>query len=87
MPAGPIGACWKAGSWSDLAWEANTWAGAGAAAVTFNDLTTIWCQDYQPVLSVNGLDDPTLIAKDLHNVLPFDDDLNTAYAAYITANF
>jgi hypothetical protein len=55
MPAGPIGACWKAGSWSDLAWEANTWAGAGAAAVTFNDLTTIWCQDYQPVLSVNGL--------------------------------
>jgi hypothetical protein len=87
MPAGPIGSCWKAGSWSDLAWEANTWSGAGAAAVTFNDLTTIWCQDYQPVLSVNGLDDTTLVAKDLHNVLPFDSDLNTAYAAYITTNF
>lgn len=28
MPAGPIGACWAAGSWLDTAWEADTWAGA-----------------------------------------------------------
>ncbi len=28
MPAGPIGSVWSLGSWSDLAWEENTWADA-----------------------------------------------------------
>lgn len=28
MAAAAIGTCWASGSWSDTAWEANTWAGA-----------------------------------------------------------
>lgn len=28
MAAGPIGACWKSGSWPDTAWQASSWAGA-----------------------------------------------------------
>lgn len=28
MPAGPIGACWASGSWTDTCWAENTWSGA-----------------------------------------------------------
>ena len=31
MAAGPVGAVWASGSWSDTAWESDVWAGAGAA--------------------------------------------------------
>jgi hypothetical protein len=30
MPAGPIGAVWAAGSWTDTCWEVGTWADEGA---------------------------------------------------------
>lgn len=30
MPAGPIGASWAAGSWTDTSWEIGTWAGLGS---------------------------------------------------------
>lgn len=32
MPAGVIGSCWRAGTWSDTTWEADSWA-AGASVV------------------------------------------------------
>jgi hypothetical protein len=31
VPAGAVGSVWAAGSWSDLAWEAFTWADVSAA--------------------------------------------------------
>jgi hypothetical protein len=30
MPAGPIGSVWAAGTWTDVCWEADTWADAAA---------------------------------------------------------
>lgn len=94
MPAGPIGSCWAAGSWSDLAWEANTWANAGAHVTpgVLDDLTTLWCERYQPALHLAhavgmGYDDTTLVHADLVNVLPYDEDLNTALAKRIETDF
>jgi hypothetical protein len=50
MPAGPIGSCWASGSWSDTAWEADTWSGAVVSALAFVlDLNTrllVYLQDY-----------------------------------------
>jgi len=53
------------------------------------DLTTVWCQDYQPVLSASGGDDATVVRNDYANAYGYDneDDLNTAYAKYINAEF
>jgi hypothetical protein len=48
MPAGPIGGSWAAGSWSDLAWEVNTWQDAVALAFVL-DLNTrllVFLRDY-----------------------------------------
>lgn len=36
MAAGPIGSCWASGSWSNTAWEANTWADAVVPVVAEN---------------------------------------------------
>ena len=33
MAAGPVGSCWKSGSWSATAWVANSWKNAVAPAV------------------------------------------------------
>lgn len=57
-----------------------------------DDLTTLWCQRYQPVLHAahavgGGYDDTTLVHADVANVLPYDDDLNTAYAKRIETDF
>jgi hypothetical protein len=64
-------------------------ATAVSIPTTLNDLTTIWCQDYQPVLSASGVDDTTRVAVDRPNALGYDteDDLNTAYAKYISTEF
>lgn len=34
MPAGPIGSCWASGSWTDVSWEADTWANDAPTGVT-----------------------------------------------------
>jgi hypothetical protein len=41
VPAGAVGSVWASGTWSDLAWEANTWANVSAALGNSNpDLNT-----------------------------------------------
>lgn len=44
MAAGPIGACWAPGSWSDSAWEAETWASAVTQAGSGQPLWPPWRQ-------------------------------------------
>lgn len=39
MPAGPVGSVWASGSWSETAWEADTWADAVSASVGYIYLT------------------------------------------------
>ena len=54
MPAGPIGAVWGAGTWSDTAWEAGTWADE-AALLSFvgpiNERVYVYLCDYYAVSS------------------------------------
>ena len=68
MPAGPIGACWAAGSWPDTAWEANTWSGAGTGGYAFTgDLTTVFSA------YVDALHDTALIASDSNTLVDADE--------------
>jgi hypothetical protein len=65
---------------------------AFSTPATLNDLTTIWCQDYQPVLHAHhavgsAFDDTTLVEADLAHAMTYDPDLNTAYALYISTEF
>lgn len=64
-------------------------ATAVSIPTVLGDLTTIWCQDYQPVLSASGGDDTSLVALDLINAFAYDNenDLNTSYAKYISTEF
>jgi hypothetical protein len=65
-------------------------ASAVSIPATLNDLTTIWCQDYQPVIhATDPGDDATLVALDRGNAFAYDneDDMNTAYAKYISTEF
>lgn len=90
MPAGPIGACWKAGSWSATAWEANTWADAASIAAILGDLTTLFTfyawhtlKDAHPAAK----DVNTLIRDDHANAVSGsggEDDENTRYAKYLS---
>lgn len=34
MPAGPIGSVWGTGTWTDVSWEANTWANSSPPVPT-----------------------------------------------------
>jgi hypothetical protein len=81
-----------------LAWLQNLGFAGGGAAVTIpavlEDLTTSWCQSYEPVLHAAhaaglGYDDGTLIHADLVHAQAYDgeNDLNTAYAKYIDTEF
>lgn len=63
---------------------------AASIAAFLNDLTTIWCQDYQPALhAVNAGDDTTRVHVDIGHALGYDNenDLDTAYAKYINTEF
>jgi hypothetical protein len=68
--------------------------GDGTATIpaTLEDLTTLWCQDYQPALHATHVlrkDDTTAVAFDFANAHGYDgeQDLNTAYAKYIDTEF
>ena len=93
MPAGPIGSVWAAGTWPDTTWEVNTWADALAIPATLEDLTTLWCHDYQPALHAAAAarsDDSGQIMINLAaNVIGYDseNDLNTALAKYIEVTY
>ena len=58
MPAGPIGSCWATGSWSDTAWEANTWADTLVLAFVF-DINTRMQVYLCAIYSADGASDLT----------------------------
>lgn len=67
---------------------------APVIAGILEDLTTLWCHDYQPALHAahaagSGFDDTTLVHADLGNAVGYDGetDLNTAFAKYIDTEF
>jgi hypothetical protein len=64
VPAGPIGSVWAAGSWSDTAWEAFTWADASVATLAFVlDLNTRIAVYLRDLYSAPGADVSTLICR------------------------
>jgi hypothetical protein len=91
MPAGAVAdPPWLTGTWSDTAWEENTW-GLTAQAAILGDLTTIFT-GYVEDLADTALDArpdyDSLIAEDLPTVRASTtdrDDLNTMYAIYISS--
>lgn len=94
MPAGPIGSVWATASWPDTTWEAFSWDDAAPITIPaeLEDLTTLWCQVWQPsihALTAARSDDTGQLAQDVANVVGYDGetDLNTALAKYIEAEF
>lgn len=84
--------------WAVDMWAPRYWVKAGVGASTIpavlEDLTTLWCQDYQPALhlakAVGAVrDDTTLVAADEATLLGYDgeQDKNTAAAKYIETEF
>lgn len=79
---------WTVGVWG-IVWEEEVWRDVGDVFIPsiLEDLTTLWCQEYQPDLhAVRPGDDTTRITKDIAaNVWGYDGehDLNTALAKYI----
>ena len=89
MPAGPVGSVWASGSWSDTAWEANTWANALAAPAAFGDLTTLFVHYVEDLHDATPTepDSNTLVRDDLPNVVAGTverADRNTQYAEYLS---
>lgn len=85
MPAGPIGAVWKTGSWSATAWEANSWANQSQYPSILEDLTTLFAHYVEDLHDANltRRDSNQLVRDDLPNILNatnVDDDRNTQYA-------
>lgn len=89
MPAGPIGSVWKAGSWSNTAWEANTWATAGV--ITFplilGDFTTLLAKHFDVLYAATPDDLNTLLSAEIPTVRTDVDagqkDLNTDWDKFL----
>jgi hypothetical protein len=64
VPAGAIGSTWATGSWSDLAWEAFTWADASAVLGNLNpDMNTRIAVYLRALYSAPGADLSTLVMR------------------------
>lgn len=82
MAAGPVGTTWAVGSWSDLAWEALTWADASAINVDATDLNTMLLQYLQQLYAVTNTDLTTLITRYLQ---AYDGDKSNGFKALVAA--
>lgn len=87
MPAAPVAdPPWLTGTWSDTAWEENTWGFLAAGA---NDLTTLFVPYVESRLDTENRaipDAPGAVVRHQGTVraaVSSDDDLNTAYWTYL----